>query len=134
MPTIYSEFSPPPAVDVDVSDPSLTVQSFADEADINWIMAKYSQDAFEANTSARTVRQGLLDPAAFADVSYVTNYQDALERIKNAEIAFMECPAKVRDRFDNDVGKMVEYLMDPDNAQYVDQDKIVDTAPIGNTA
>lgn len=88
-------------------DPTLTQQSFAEEADINTIVNKF-------------LRDGVLPE----DVSYpqygdftktVNNYQDALNLVLAADEAFASLPAKVRSRFDNDPAKYVDFFENPAN-------------------
>lgn len=88
--------------------PSLTRQEFADECDINVIMATYE-------------RSGALPPINSAVAQYVdltaipADYQTALDLLKEAETAFMSLPATVRREFENDPRQFVEFASDPEN-------------------
>jgi len=89
-------------------DPSMTRQEFADDADINVLMAR-----FEATGLAPTnLNKG--EPR-YLDVSNVPDMQTALETLNEATSAFMSLSATVRRKFDNDPVKFVEFAQDPKN-------------------
>ena len=99
-----------PRFETDVGDlPSLTRQEFADECDINGIMAKYE-------------KTGML-PVNGAQPSYVdftavpSDLQEAMRVMMDAETAFMSLPANVRKEFDNDALRFVEFAQDGDNLE-----------------
>jgi len=101
--------SPKPQLwDIDCSkDPVLVKQEFADDADVNKIIA-------------RCVKSGLPLPSVtavplYADVSEVGSYADCLRRVKAAEEAFNELPAPLRTEFDNDASKLISFLADKAN-------------------
>lgn len=87
-------------------DPSLAQQSMKDECDINFIMEKF-------NATGELPAVPL--PPQYGDFSGVFDYQTALNEVMAAEDLFMELPAKLRSRFDNDPQKLVEFLHDPKN-------------------
>lgn len=89
--------------------PSLTKGSFKKECDINEIMARYQ-------------KSGVIDAvqktgARYGDFSLVSDYKSALDQVMAAEAAFMELPAKVRERFKNDPSELVEFLNDEENRE-----------------
>lgn len=89
------------------TDPSLTKQSFKDECDINYIVAKFA-------------KTGVLDHEAlvkpkFGDFLGVTDYQTALNQVIEAEEAFDALPAKVRSRFKNQPVEFLEFCSDEKN-------------------
>lgn len=89
-------------------DPSMTRQEFADDADINVLMAR-----FEATGLAPTnLNKG--EPR-YLDVSDVPDMRSALETLNIATDAFMSLPATVRRKFDNDPVQFVEFAQDPKN-------------------
>ncbi len=93
-----------------VFDPEedMTRQEFADESDINNIVAKYKRTG-----ELPAARDAAL--AVFQDVSGIGDYQDAVTRLKDAENAFMELPAIIRDEFNHDPLALVDFAMNPDN-------------------
>lgn len=107
---VYSYFERPPSPGLDCSlDPSRTKQSFAEESDINFIMARYMET-------------GQLDPlvvqqreAAFGDFSDGLDFMGAMNRVVEGQAAFGTLSSKVRDRFGNDPVLLLEFLSDPAN-------------------
>lgn len=89
-------------------EPTMTQQQFKDEADINNIMRKYGADpvAFNALT-----RKG----GVYADFSEIKDYHGMLQEVEDAKSAFSALPAQLRSRFDNDPGKLIEFLQDSKN-------------------
>ncbi len=86
-----------------------TKQSAKNECDINQILAKY-------------LRTGVVSPenlskrqAAFADVSEVGDYHASLNKVIEAKDAFMTLPAKIRSRFQNDPGQLLDFVADSNN-------------------
>lgn len=95
-----------PATDFS-GDKGFTVQADRDEADINKIVARFQ-------------KTGQLPPARggqpfFGDVSDIDGLADAYMKIKEADDLFMQYPAEVRERFDNDPVKMIDFLSDEGN-------------------
>lgn len=87
-------------------DDSLTVQSDRESSDINFIMRNYH-------------RTGQLPPVSrlpsFGDFDGVADFREALEVVREAEHQFMQLPAQVRARFDNDAVQFVEFCDNPSN-------------------
>lgn len=111
--------------------PSLTQQSFAQEADINYIIGKYNLGQFLANPDMLSYRDSVL--ASAWDVSgAVTSYQDCLNKIIGARNVFAELPADIRARFNNDPQEMIAWLQDAGNAEEAVALGIVSTAPIAS--
>ncbi len=108
MTEVFSAYRTPPKVVLDAKyfGKSLTRQSEANACNINTIMAKYD-------------KTGLLPvhnrESFYADVSQMGDYQSALENVRMADDAFMELPAKVRAKFDNEVGLFLDFCSDPGN-------------------
>lgn len=100
-----------------------TKQSFKAECDINNIMARYQ-------------RTGVLDFLAkhegrYADVSGL-DFQTAQDLIVGAKAMFMDLPAKVRSKFENDPGKFLAFMDDPENTQEAIRLGLA-KAPVGDT-
>lgn len=88
---------------------SLTEQHHKDKCDINNIIAKYQSTGVipYVNTGQPT----------YADFSEVGSYQEALDRVIAAENSFMSLPAKLRAKFSNDPGEMLEFVDNPANLE-----------------
>lgn len=89
------------------NEASMTVQSEKDSCDFNLIFERYAKTGLMTN-----VRR---EPPNFGDFSNVSDYHDALLQIQAAEDSFMQLPATVRARFENDPAKVIEFLNDPQN-------------------
>lgn len=100
-----------PKVVVDTrGDPVRTKQSFRTEADINWIVARYQRTGMLTDPGKVSRRE-----AIFADFSEVGDFQDAQERIIKGREAFDSLSAEVRRRFDNEPGKLLDFMADEAN-------------------
>ncbi len=88
---------------------SRTKQSFAKDADINNILAKFLKTG--------VLGSGLVSEriGAFADVSSGDSYRNVLDKVAAAEASFMTLDSDVRFRFDNKVANVLDFLADPDN-------------------
>jgi len=93
------------------NEPTKTQQSFRDETDINHII-----DKFGVENVAQNPRQ----MPSSSDFYETFDYQTAQNTIRQAHEAFMDQPAHIRAEFDNDPGKFIKFLEDPDN-----QDKAI---------
>lgn len=92
---------------------SLTVQSDRDSADINNIVKRF-------------LKSGQLPPTLrgepfYGDVSEFGDLAESLEKIQVANALFMSYPAQVRERFDNDPAKLVEFLGDDNNRKEAEE-------------
>lgn len=85
---------------------SMTQQSDADECDINLIMEKYKV----TGQAPQVIQQGI-----YGDFTEVGDYRTAVERIRAANEAFQAIPAKLREKFDNDPAKFIDFATNPDN-------------------
>lgn len=100
-------------------EPSLTRQEFAEECDINSIMARYQTTG--------------MWPAPVGEPSYVdwtempTDLMDSMQRMHDAEKAFMTLPAVVRREFDNDPIAFVDFASDPANLDQMREWKLAPT-------
>lgn len=90
------------------AEPTMTQQQFAEECDINNILRKHGHDpvAFQALT-----RQG----GVYADFSTITNYQEMLNTVMDAQDAFSSLPAHLRSRFGNDPSQLLDFVQDSKN-------------------
>lgn len=93
---------------IDNFSPSLTKQEFADEADINVIMARYE--------ATGTVPVNPNKQPFYVDNVDMPDFMEAQNILLQAESAFMSLPAKVRREFDNDPAEFVRFANDEKNA------------------
>lgn len=85
---------------------SLTDQSMKEDADINVILKRFGITG-ELPQNYR--------PPIEADFVDVFDYQSARNALIEADRRFMEMPAELRARFDNDPQKVVDFLLEPKN-------------------
>lgn len=90
-------------------DPSMTEQSEAHMADIRWILGRY--EATGVLTSMAKV------DLAYRDVSEFTDFADLMQQAKNAEVAFMRLPSKVREVFEHDVANWLDAAHDAEKLE-----------------
>lgn len=86
---------------------SLTHQEFAEESDINVIIDRFGigENPIEAQEWVTNV-----------DIADAPNtYMDVMNQLNQARDQFMSLPAKVRSQFDNDPGRFVDFVSDPNN-------------------
>lgn len=99
-----------PRVQLCFTLPSMTKPYFQEDADINVIMKKYPDinnigDIPYVNNAS----------ASYGDFSDAVEYREALDRVLEAQENFEFLPAKVRDRFSNDVAEFLDFVHDPKN-------------------
>jgi len=111
-----------PKFEVDYSkDKGLTVQSERESADINTIVKRYEKTGALPFSRAQEPFYG--------DVSEFTGLADALIKVQDANKLFMTFPAEIRERFENDPVKMVEFLSDQKNLDEAIKLGFVDARP-----
>lgn len=87
-------------------EPSLAQQQFAEETDINEIVRRFGV----TGQVPVTVRMPLAE-----DFVGITDYHSAMNAIRAGDESFQALSPEVRERFDNDPGKFVEFCLDPAN-------------------
>lgn len=109
---VYSAFNPAAiSVVADIHGASMTRQEFADECDINQIMARYEKDGIWPPVANDYV------PVYVDFAAQPTDLMSAMQQMSDAEAAFMRLPAIVRKEFDNDAVRFVEYAANGDNLE-----------------
>lgn len=88
------------------SDPSLTKQAFAEEADINTIVRRFRLTG--------EMPEGIVAPE-YSDFEGIWDYHSALNAIAQARESFDAMPAAIRARFRNDPGEFVEFCSNAGN-------------------
>lgn len=95
-----------PKVVVDTSgDRVRTKQSFAGEADINQIMARFHKTGMLVDPSVVDNRV-----AIFGDFTEVGDFHSALGKVIRGRKAFDGLSSKLRTRFNNDPGELLDFM------------------------
>lgn len=97
----------PPRCFFETSGESLTQQHFQEETEINNILRSHDRNGVISH-----IHKG---QAIYGDFSDITDLQDALSRIKEAQAEFMNVPSDIREKFQNDAGKFYTFASNPDN-------------------
>lgn len=87
-------------------DETLTVQADKDECDINTLVKRFGLTG-EMPVNLRV--------PVNADFVAAVDFKDAMNVIRESEVAFMEMPADVRARFNHDAGNFVDFASNPAN-------------------
>lgn len=99
-PQIYDEWNRPVLPVHDPGPDDRVKREFAEESDINRIMERY--------TMTGEIPQGIT--GTYGDFSEPLDFMEAQEILLKAQAQFNALPAKVRDRFNHDPAKFLEYL------------------------
>lgn len=100
--------SPRMRVTLNCTDRHRTKQEFKDECDINKLLERYQQQGVPPRVNSGQPQWG--DFTA-------PDLQTALNTVIEAEALFDELPSSLRNRFDNDPVKLLDWVHDPKNAQ-----------------
>ena len=99
----YSVTGEKPGIKFD--QPSQTLQSFKDDADINCIIARFENTGVLVDPTVPVSRT-----PQFGDFSDLPSYQEAQNVIVAANNAFNDLPAKIRERFGNDPAAYFDFV------------------------
>lgn len=91
-------------------EPSLTQQSPKDECDINCIVERAKRGADLSKLQRAAVPM-------YGDFTNLPSYRDALLMVNKARAMFAALDARVRERFANDPGRMLDFLADESNRE-----------------
>jgi phage internal scaffolding protein len=105
---------------IECLDPSLAQQHARDECDINTIVKRFGLTG--------ELPSGVKAPQ-YGDFTHATDYHSALNAVRAADAAFMELPADVRTRFNNDAGALVDFVSDASNRAEAEKLGLVIAAP-----
>lgn len=89
-------------------DPSLAIQSAAEECDINTIVRRFGLTG-ELPTDVAMPRSG--------DFAGAPDFHTAMNLVRQAEEEFLRVPAEVRARFGNDPGAFISFTEDDRNRE-----------------
>ncbi len=99
-------------IDCTVAGPSKTRQEFRDECDINWLMERFARTGILVDPSLVGKRE-----AAFGDFSGAQDFTENQDRLVAAANAFDTLPGVVRERFNQDPARVLEFLADESNRE-----------------
>jgi len=88
--------------------PGKTKSNMKDASDINLIMARYKKTGLINFVDTRQ--------AEYMDSNPI-NFHDAMNMIAESNSMFADMPAYLRKQFNNDPGKFLEFVHDPENTE-----------------
>lgn len=86
---------------------SRTQQQFTDDTDVNKIMKKYKQVGAITHLNSKT--------GVYADFTEIGSYESSLQKVIDANKAFLGLPSTIRNRFSNNPQYLIDFLKDPKN-------------------
>lgn len=89
-------------------DETMAQQQFKDECDINTIVRQFGITGQLPTNLRMPLNEAFVD---------VMDYQSALNQIMESEAAFMQMPAEIRETFQNDPQRFVDYVSDEKNVE-----------------
>lgn len=104
---IRFHYGTPPTVKQEIGGETMTQQHMAAETDINNIMKRYERDGIIEHFNQY---QG-----EYGDFTVMPDFHTAMNTIREADEMFLSLPASIRDRFDNDPAKFVDFATDKNN-------------------
>lgn len=102
----YTREYVPPVRGIRFTEASKTKQSFKEECDINTIVKRFGV----TGVLPSSVRM-----PTYGDFTDVGDFREAMEAIRTANESFAEMPSEVRERFQNDPAKFVDFCSDEKN-------------------
>lgn len=84
-----------------------TQQQFAKDCNINNIIKKYKKTGVITHINTKT--------GVYADMTQMPSYQEALQTVIHGQNAFDQLPAALREKFEYNPQKMMDYLNDKQN-------------------
>lgn len=91
------------------TEPSLTVQDAKDECDINLILARFEKTGVLEHTKNAQPQYG--------DFTDIPHYQESLNMALKAQNMFMDLPAGIRAKFQNDPMNFLQFANNPENQE-----------------
>jgi phage internal scaffolding protein len=89
-------------------DPSLAQQNFKEECDINTIVRNFG---LTGELPGQTISP------QYGDFTGVLDYHSAVNAVLAAQDEFMELPAQLRSRFNNDPAQLIDFLGNEENRE-----------------
>lgn len=103
----FSPSADDPGID---TGPGITEQHHKERVDVNNIINKYALTGQLPNGNSP-------DLGVYGDFTDVGDFLSAKLRVIEAENAFMQLDAKVRQRFQNDPAQLLTFIQDPQNLE-----------------
>lgn len=100
---------------------TLTEQHHAKMCDINNIIKKYGKDMVMQNVD---IMDGELNNITGLD------YKTAMDIVANAQSGFEAMPSEIRNKFDNDPSKLLDFVQNPANVEEARNLGLVAPAPL----
>lgn len=86
--------------------PAKTQQSYRDSCNINTIVAKYK---------AGETPLGVTKAPIYGDFSNLPNFREMQQQVAEANESFMKIDPKIRERFNHDPAKLIDFVSDAKN-------------------
>lgn len=111
--SFFTRFKRPdnPAIDFTKCEKLVAVE-FAQEADINFLLARYK------NTGSLYTAEDMIKAKRrpqFGDFTGIPDYQESLDKMREALDLFADLPLHIRQRFSDDPVKLLEFMQDKNN-------------------
>nr|WAE43591.1 MAG: internal scaffolding protein [Microviridae sp.] len=104
------------------SEPKMTDQSYAQQCDINVIMAQYAKTGMLPNQTSV--------PARWIDNTTIPSLEESFNIVNRAMDAFYELPPYVRKLMDNDPSQLELFVQNPENREILQKYGMVVLDPI----
>jgi len=111
MSKFRSPYTAPPERVTLETGPGKVDQSFANEADINTIVARYKRTGYLVDPRVKATRTPFYDDVSNAP----EDLMEAQAILKKADTAFQAIPAKLRQMFGDSPLGLLEWLQNPEN-------------------
>jgi len=106
-------------------EPTLAQQNFKDESDINYIVRQFGLTGELPGKP--------LSPQ-YGDFTGVLDYHSAVNAVLAAQDDFMELPAQMRSRFNNDPAELIDFLSKEENREEATKLGLVAAKPISESS
>lgn len=113
MSKFFTGYDRPPNIYARNSKPSLALQQFRDECDVNNLVARYNRTGTFYNALDCAGR--LARMPQYGDFSELGDFREQQQKILDVYETFATLPAKIRERFNNNPAFFVEFVGDEKN-------------------
>lgn len=108
MRTLRSAYGPKARTGINITEPSLTKQSFTKECDINNILKKYQKTGAVDHVNKHEATYGYASSMDFTE---------AMETVAKGQTMFDQLPSSIRTKFENDPAKFLDFVQDEKNKE-----------------